>query len=72
MKTRIAAFALLAGLSLIAVGCDEKAADKAKTTIDKGTAAAQGAADKAKAAGDAAKTTIDKTKEAAPATTPNK
>ncbi|MGH7130407.1 MAG: hypothetical protein ACREJO_00465 [Phycisphaerales bacterium] len=69
MKTRTAAFAILAGLCLVAVGCEEKkadvqkAADAAKKEVDK-------AADKTKAAADAAKKEVDKATTPAPAPAP--
>ena len=69
MKTRTAAFAILVGLCLVAVGCEDKktdvqkAADKAKTTVDN-------AADKTKAAADAAKKEVDKATTPTPAPAP--
>lgn len=69
MKTRNAAFALLAGLTLVAVGCEEKKADIQKAA-DKTKAAVDNAADKTKAAVDAAKKEVDKATTPTPAPAP--
>lgn len=69
MKTRNAAFALLAGLALVAVGCEEKKADVQKAA-DKANAAVKDAADKAKTGADAVKKEVDKATAPTPAPAP--